>query len=92
MDNDNAPDGMLAYALAIQNPSRDDPNWPLPSFDARDWAQAFCEIAARNGHPGIDEGWMIGWFANALMRGFDEARMRAARDVQHPAPQDEGGV
>ena len=63
------------------NPSRDDPNWPLPSFDARDWAKAFCEKAAANGHPGIDEGWMIGWFANALMRGFDEAQMRASGDA-----------
>lgn len=75
----SGPDGMLAYAMAIANPSRDDPNWPLPSFDARDWAKAFCDIAAINGHPGIDEGWMIGWFANALMRGFDEAQMRAAK-------------
>ena len=80
-DDDNEPDGMLAYAMAIRNPSRDDPNWPLPSFDARDWAASFCEIAAKNGHPGIDEGWMIGWFANALMRGFDEAQMRAAQEA-----------
>lgn len=73
------PDGMAAYVLAIQNPSRDDPNWPLPSFDARDWAKAFCEIAAKNGHPGIDEGWMISWFANALMRGYDEHAMRMGK-------------
>ncbi len=38
------PDGMIAYSLAIQNPSRDDPNWPLPSFDAKDWAEAFCKL------------------------------------------------
>lgn len=52
-------------------------DWPLPSFDARDWAQEFCRIANnlgykdKDGNP-IDEGWMIGWFSNALMRGFDE--------------------
>jgi len=38
------------------------------SFDAKDWAKAFCERFPQN-----DEGTMIGWFANAIMRGFDEA-------------------
>jgi hypothetical protein len=49
----------------------DRPDWPMPSFDARDWAQAFCKI-----HPEADEGDMIGWFANALMRGYDEGCKR----------------
>lgn len=72
------PDGMLAYGLAIQQPwNRNDPNWPLPSFDARDWAEAFCKHS-----PGADEATMLAWFANALMRGFDEAAMRAARTKQ----------
>jgi hypothetical protein len=75
-DKMSEPDGILAYVQAIKNPKRSDPNWPLPSFDARDWAEAFCKIAAEQGHPGIDEGWMITWFANALMRGYDEANMR----------------
>lgn len=48
-------------------------DWPLSSFDARDWAEAFCKI-----NPGIDEGVMLSWFANALMRGFDERAARAA--------------
>lgn len=69
---DDGPDGMLAYNLAIRSPDRNDPNWPLPSFDALDWAKAFCEIATKLGHPGIDEGWMTTWFAGALMRGYDE--------------------
>jgi len=55
----------------------DRPDWPLPSFDATDWAKCFCKIATELGYKNadgepIDEGWMIGWFANALMRGFDE--------------------
>ena len=54
-------------------------DWPLPSFDARDWAKAFCKI-----NPQIDEDIMLGWFANALMRGFDEARARAAQSVEKP--------
>jgi hypothetical protein len=80
---DDGPDGMLAYTLAIQNPSRDDPNWPLPSFDARDWAKTFCETAAKLGHSGIDEAWMVGWFANALMRGYDQHAMEMAKENQH---------
>jgi hypothetical protein len=49
----------------------DRPDWPLPSFDAQDWAKAFCKI-----NPVIDEGAMLSWFANALMRGYDEAMSR----------------
>lgn len=58
-------------------PLQERPDWPLPSFDARDWAAAFCKVANElglkddDGNP-VDEGWMIGWFSNALMRGFDE--------------------
>ena len=56
-------------------------DWPLPSFDAKDWAEAFCKIARglgfkdAEGKP-IDEGWMIAWFANSLMRGYDEQTAR----------------
>lgn len=54
------------------------PDWPLPSFDAQDWAKAFCKVANDLGYRDpdgkpIDEGWMVGWFANALIRGYDEA-------------------
>ncbi len=64
---DDAPDGMAAYARAINNPNRDDPNWPLPSFDAKDWADAFHAL-----FPDSDRDLMHTWFANALMRGYDE--------------------
>lgn len=30
------------------------PDWPMPSFDARDWAEAFCKIAKTQGHD-LDE-------------------------------------
>ena len=72
-EQDEGPDGMLAYALAIRSPDRNDPNWPLPSFKATDWAEAFCKL-----NPSMDEGVMNAWFANALMRGFDEADMTHA--------------
>ncbi len=43
------------------------------SFDARDWALEFVEIFTKL-YPGvkIDEGWMLSWFANSIMAGYDE--------------------
>jgi hypothetical protein len=64
-------------------PLQERPDWPLPSFDARDWAAAFCKIANGfgfkdvEGKP-IDEGWMTTWFANALMRGYDQRSSEVA--------------
>lgn len=48
------------------------------SFDARDWAREFTDLARRR--PGIatSEGAMLAWFAGALMSGFDEANRRKA--------------
>ncbi len=62
----------------------DRPDWPLPSFDARDWAKAFCKIKDEQGWhaSGIDEELMTTWFANALMRGFDECAGRQLADVE----------
>lgn len=47
------------------------------TMDARVWASEF--IAAVEKNPGIpvDQGTMIGWFANAIMAGYDEANRRA---------------
>lgn len=53
-------------------PDHERPDWPLPSFDARDWAAAFRRIAIELGYSDMDEGWLISWFANALMRGYDQ--------------------
>jgi hypothetical protein len=57
-------------------PKEERPDWPLPSFDAMDWAKAFCKR-----YPQMDEGLMLGWFANALMRGFDEHAVRTQRSA-----------
>lgn len=79
---------------ASGKPDNERPDWPLPSFDARDWAAAFCKIATNLGYKDpegkpIDEGWMISWFANALMRGHDEAMSRLTRDdIESPRPSD----
>jgi hypothetical protein len=53
------------------SPPEERPDWPLPSFDAVDWAKAFCKL-----NPQMDEELMITWFANALMRGYDEHAAR----------------
>ena len=45
----------------------------VTSFDAREWAKEFCSY-----YPEVPEEMVIGWFANALMLGFDEAMMRLA--------------
>lgn len=67
-------------------PPHERPDWPLPSFDAKDWAKAFCDrfiVSTREGHESAavddDMGLMIGWFANALMRGYDEHAALSAK-------------
>ena len=72
----------------VNTPQEQRPDWPLPSFDAIDWAKAFCKIANTFGYKDdkgepIPEDWMVGWFANALMRGFDEhvARQNKSGDA-----------
>lgn len=67
-------------------PPHERPDWPLPSFDARDWAQHFCKVAGDLGYKNaegkpVDEGWMISWFANSLMRGFDEAHSQGGLNI-----------
>lgn len=44
------------------------------TMDAAIWAKEFCRIADNLGHKNIDEGWMVGWFANAIMVGYDRGR------------------
>ena len=41
-------------------------------FDAQVWAKEFCK---RN--TSSDEGTMLGWFANAIMAGYDYAKQEA---------------
>lgn len=49
----------------------------LESFDAREWAKAFLQHAHREQRPSryaLNEGVLVAWFANALMRGYDQHR------------------
>lgn len=43
------------------------------------WAAAFCQYAKKLGHGDIDEGWMIGWFANAIEHSGAVRRWRKER-------------
>lgn len=46
--------------------------------NAAAWAEAFCELLRE--HPGdLDEEFMTGWFANAMMIGRDEAQARLGK-------------
>lgn len=42
------------------------------SWEGRDWARAFVRFCKANPSIAWDEDTMTGWFANAIMRGFDE--------------------
>lgn len=39
--------------------------------DARVWAEEFNVAAVKLGYEPMDEGWLIAWFANAIMAGYD---------------------
>ena len=51
-------------------------DWPH-TLDAQVWASKFKEL-----FPESDEGLMLGWFANAIMAGYDTAQGRQARELQ----------
>jgi hypothetical protein len=69
-------------------PSKEAPffPWPMP-FDASEWASRFRATARSLGYCDMDEGWLITWFANAIMCGFDERERRIAEQVaRSPEP------
>lgn len=58
-------------------------------IDAQKWAQEWCRVATEilgscDEREVIDEGWMIGWFANAIMAGHDEGYRKAIDDQDEP--------
>jgi hypothetical protein len=46
------------------------------STDARVWAAEFMKIWQNEPIDLLDEELMIGWFANAIMAGYDDARKK----------------
>lgn len=45
-------------------------------MDAQVWAHEFMEFWKENPIHIMDEEFMLGWFANAIMAGYDEARRK----------------
>ena len=50
--------------------------------DAAKWASAFNQCAVKLGHTGMDEGWLIGWFANAIEHSSDVRQWRGKPQTQ----------
>lgn len=48
--------------------------------DGSKWASEFRQIAINLGYSDMDEGWLIGWFANAIEAGADRSRNAALGD------------
>ena len=69
-ENEELP-GMLALAKGVQEGA-----WPH-TMDAQVWAQKWLEITKDKPEVATDEGAMIGWFANAIMAGYDTAMLRS---------------
>lgn len=46
-------------------------------FSAQVWAKEFNKTLVKLGHPPHDEGFLISWFANAIMAGYDHANRMA---------------
>lgn len=47
---------------------------PLDTADAKLWAEEWMRLFGGDCNERIDEGLMIAWFANAIMKGYDTAR------------------
>ena len=54
----------------------------LQSMDARVWVKEFNRIEVERGLQPTDPEWMLGWFANAIMAGYDEAKRRIATPLE----------
>lgn len=46
-------------------------------MDGAKWAAEFRTTALRLGYSDMDEGWLIGWFCNAIMAGYDRSAAQA---------------
>lgn len=46
------------------------------------WAAAFNQHAQKLGYSVMDEGWLIGWFANAIEHSSDVRRWRREQGSQ----------
>lgn len=70
-DQEQELPGMLALVEGVKAGE-----WPH-TMDAQVWARKWLEITKDNPEIATDEGAMIGWFANAIMAGYDSAMLRS---------------
>lgn len=49
------------------------------TMDAKDWTEEFLRL---NPNTGLDFGTMIGWFANAIMSGWDHAHWKLKPEIE----------
>ncbi|WP_375188422.1 hypothetical protein [Sphingobium yanoikuyae] len=59
-------------------------------MDGKLWAEEFCRkfenhVIREKGHGIVDVALMIGWFANAIMAGYDRGHARGFEDALTPA-------
>jgi len=59
---------------------KDGKKWPATT-DAKAWARAFMLTQEVRPHIAKSESTMLGWFANAIMTGYDQAKDEAAEDA-----------
>lgn len=60
------------------------------SPDAMGWAEAFVASVKKNPSIATDEGCMLGWFANAIMCGYDTASRKLEAVQTEAAPTSTG--
>jgi hypothetical protein len=53
-------------------------------MDGVKWAAEFRTTALRLGYSDMDEGWLIGWFCNAIMAGYDRRKPTLAEALEVP--------
>jgi len=68
--------GMLALSIAVA-----EQKWPH-TVDAQVWAKEWMKTIKEHPEIANDEGAMIGWFANAIMAGYDTAMSRAKKHAE----------
>ena len=57
----------------------------IGNMDAKIWAEEFVKLVKTNPSIATDEAIMLGWFANAIMTGYDidfNRRMRQMNDIK----------
>lgn len=58
----------------VEEPAARPAGYPYGEFDAQKWAEEFDRIFP-DSRP--DHATMVGWFANAIMTGYDFAKNKA---------------